>query len=144
MNSFIKDFSLGFMDSITMGMSMSAGMYVSKIPREIIIAALVSETIAGTASMSLSNYIGTENILSSIIICISFILGSLIVISSYYYTTTATAGFYNSIIYGILSLSIFSYFRSIYLETTFTDSLFKTLFTGLVSVLFTYYISKPT
>ena len=82
----IRDYSTGFIDSISVGPSVAAGLYASGYSKEIILSAIIAEAISGTFSMGLADYIGVDSIterkdiawLSGLRVGLAFLLGSLI------------------------------------------------------------------
>jgi VIT1/CCC1 family predicted Fe2+/Mn2+ transporter len=139
-------FSIGFVDALTVGMSLGAGIYSGNSDKATILTSLVSEGIAGSISMGLSQYLSMEgnsdDMFAGFSTSIGFIIGTLVPYLAYKTQESPLLGFKNSIVYSIVSLIIFSLFRSYYLNIDFSKSLLKVLFIGGITLLSTFYITS--
>jgi VIT1/CCC1 family predicted Fe2+/Mn2+ transporter len=145
----IKDYSLGFMDSLIVSCSTSAGLVAAGFPKEMILTAIVIESISGALSMGLADYIGVDSVKdrkdiawkSGARVSFAFLLGAIGIYLSYALVPDVETGFKISIIYSIVALVLFGYCRSYFLKISAKDSIGRVVFVGVISLIITYYLS---
>lgn len=141
-------FTLGFVDGLTVGSAVAAGMSVTN-NKHIILLAIIGDAIAGSISMGLSEYLSldqtniNENPVSAgLTVGFGYLFGSLISFFSYYLTTSVFNGFRLSIFNSIVSLIIFGYIRGKSLNLNILNSIKKSLIIGLIAIFSTFSILR--
>jgi VIT1/CCC1 family predicted Fe2+/Mn2+ transporter len=145
-----SDFSLGFLDSLTVVPSVGAGLYASGISKETIILSLVTEAIAGSISMGLSNYVSVDSdeekkdasMMSGFLASIGYATGACIAILVYTLNKEVSTGFKYSIVTNMISLVVFGIIKGIITKRDIFESMLKVFIIGSVSMGATYYISR--
>lgn len=145
-----SDFSLGIMDSLSVVISVSSGLYIGGANRHIIIFGILSETLSGMISMGLSDYLSIDTLQprkdiawkSGLRTGFGYFIGGLIPLIGYLITNDKETGFIYSIILNTFALVIFGYIRAIYLKINITESLTKILSIGIITIVITFNIIK--
>jgi VIT1/CCC1 family predicted Fe2+/Mn2+ transporter len=145
----VRDYSLGFMDSLTVGSSIAGGLVASGFTKEMILIAIIVQTIAGSLSMGLADYIGVDSIesrkdvawLSALRVAGAFAVGAIGLYVSYYIASDPYTGLRNSVIYSIIALILFGQLRAYFLNMDAIDSTARVFTVGTVSLILTFYLS---
>lgn len=151
-NEQIADFTVGLMDGLTVPISVASGMVAAGATREMIILAIIAESVAGSISMGLADYISVDSIdarkdvawKSGLRTGAGYIVGSLVPILAYMYTSDVKTGFQYSITLDLLVLGLFGYIRGIYLERDVLKSVEKVLGVGVVVMLVTVFVMRSS
>ena len=146
----LSDFSLGFMDGITVTSSISSGLFATDTSKETILKMIVTQSAAGATSMALSNYIATDDTKRGMTTFVGYVIGSLISYVSFYVSPEIERGFKYSVVGNLIALAIFGYIRahSSIKEEDDTKkkgtlmSIVQVLTIGIISMFLTYFISK--
>ena len=149
---FFSDFSLGFLDGITVSASISSGLFASQTSKELIIKTIIIQTIAGMSSMGLSNYLSVDSsieirkdnaVQSGLTTSFGYFIGSMISFIAFTMSSTVEDGFKNSLICNFIALCIFGYIRGDSLKhQNNIDDIIKVLIIGMASIGITYYASS--
>lgn len=146
----IRDFSMGLMDGLTVPISVASGLVASGRSKEVIVLAIIAEAVAGSVSMGLSDYLSVDAIedrkdiawKSGLRVGISYFIGACIPLISFLYNNDVSTGFKYSIIFNIMAMIIFGYYRAIFLHIHPGISIKKVLVVGVSAMLITYCISS--
>ena len=141
----ISDWSLGMLDGLTVAPSVAAGLVLSGASKELVIAGIFAELLAGSISMGLADYLSIDtletrrdNALNSGIRTASgYVLGAGLSLFAYYISKDTHDGLRLSIIFNVVALIFLGYIRSIYLKGT---NPLKVLFIGFIAMSVTYFI----
>lgn len=146
---FFSDFSLGFLDGITVSASISSGLFASDTSRALIIKSISIQSVAGMTSMGLSNYLSVDSseqvrkdyaLMSGIVTSFGYFVGSFISFMAFYLTSNVYNGFIYSLIANFIALSTFGYVRGNLLKhENNMEDIIKVLIIGCTSIIITYY-----
>jgi VIT1/CCC1 family predicted Fe2+/Mn2+ transporter len=144
-------FLLGFLDGACVTPSVASGMIASGVSNHMIVLALLTETIAATISMSLSNAVAADTLKDKqhnpvrigASTGLGYLSASAIPILSFWLIGNTKYAFVVSTGGTIISLVSVGYIRSIYLdENSVQNSIFKVAGTGIATMSITYLLMK--
>lgn len=144
-----RDFALGIADGLTVPFAVAAGLVSASLTKRIIVLAVISEIVAGSISMGVAEYIGMDNenvqndaFFSGVRVGFGYVIGGLIALIPYLVVNDPKQALYASVVTTAISLSVFGYVRSQYLNVDILNSIFKTLVLGGSAATATYVIGR--
>lgn len=155
MDIYIRDISLGFIDSITVIQALALGLTVGSkftIDKKILILAIISEIIAGSVSMGMSEYLSIDTetiknkdenpIYSGLRVSLGYSLGGLITLMCFLLSNDLKKGLILSLILNNLFILLFGYIRGKVLNLDIKQSITKTYIIGLSALIIVYTITS--
>lgn len=145
---FFSDFSLGFLDGLTVTSSISSGLFAGNIDKESILKSIIASTSAGSLSMGLSNYLSIDVIdsrkddafLSGLRTSFGYIIGAALSFVAFKLNESVKDGFQYSILSNCIALLVFGFLRGYYLTENPFLSIVKVFLIGVISMSVTFYV----